>query len=95
MPKTLSQTLSKAILPLILLAFISVQNSWSGELDVDLTGLSYHIGANSENPAQGRALRGLDKHGAFVFNPGAGIGYDFRAQSAQGGLGYYQADLFP
>ena len=70
----------------ILLVFVTIQNSWSGELDVDLTGLSYHIGANSDNPAYEEAPRGLDKNGAFVFNPGAGIGYDFREKGTQGGF---------
>ena len=49
-----------------------------GHVDVDLTGLSYHIGGSSTNPAHTGAPRKLDDNGVFVFNPGIGIGYDFR-----------------
>ncbi|NQY43108.1 MAG: hypothetical protein HRT87_07195 [Legionellales bacterium] len=47
-------------------------------LDLDLTGISYHIGANSSYIAYKEAPRKLDPYGTFVFNPGIGIGVDFR-----------------
>ena len=49
-----------------------------GNVDIDVTGLSYHIGGSSSNPAYTKAPRRLDKNGVFVFNPGIGIGYDSR-----------------
>ncbi len=52
-----------------------------GHFEFDLTGLSYHIGANRSHPANSSARRALDKNGAFVFNPGIGIGFDFRPHS--------------
>jgi hypothetical protein len=36
------------------------------DMDIDITGLSYHIGHWSYPDAP----RGLDKNGNFIFNPG-------------------------
>ena len=52
----------------------------AGEVGIYLPGISYHIGANDSNPAFEDAPRGLDNNGAFVFNPGIGLSYDFRDQ---------------
>ncbi|MBX9890028.1 MAG: hypothetical protein K2X94_02040 [Amoebophilaceae bacterium] len=41
--------------------------------------MSYHIGANSHNPAYTAAPRRLNADGAWVFNPGAGVSFDFRS----------------
>ena len=49
----------------ILFLLLPTQNSWGGELDIDLAGLSYHIGANSQKPAYESAPLGLDNNGAF------------------------------
>lgn len=49
-----------------------------GNVDIDLPGISYHIGGSSSNPAYTQAPRRLDENGFSVFNPGIGIGYDFR-----------------
>ena len=81
MPKSHSRFLLS-----IALFFATLTSSWAGELDVDLTGLSYHIGASSSHPAYTSAPRRLDKNGVFVFNPGVGIGYDFRKSSGQSGF---------
>ncbi len=62
----------------IIFALVYSQNVFAGEIGILLPGLSYHIGADSSNPAYKKAPRKLDKNGAFVFNPGVGIGYDFR-----------------
>ena len=75
----------KSFFVLSLLSGAFGHRSQAGELDIDLPGLAYHIGANSENPAYTGAPRRLDKNGVFVFNPGLGIGYDFRSQSTQNG----------
>ena len=69
----------KKVINIFILLFC--METYGLRLDVDLTGLSYHIGANSSNPAYSEAPRGLDKNGAFVFNPGAGLGIDFRKTS--------------
>jgi len=70
----------------VFLSATATYRSWAGELDVDLPGISYHIGANSRNPAYTNAPRRLDKNGAFVYNPGIGIGYDFRKKGTKNGF---------
>jgi hypothetical protein len=56
------------------------------QLNIDITGLSYHIGANKDNPAYTAAPRRLDKNAAFVFNPGIGVGWDFRTIQRENGF---------
>ncbi len=73
-------------LVIIFLALTTSFSSRAGEIDVDVAGLSYHIGAGSCCPAYTDAPRRLDWYGAFVFNPGVGVGYDFRAKSTEGGF---------
>lgn len=55
--------------------------TFAGVLDVDGFGLSIHLfGSYSEAP------RGLDSKGVYVFNPGIGLGYDFRESSITSGF---------
>lgn len=56
------------------------------DIDIDIMGLSYHIGANSSHPAYSDAPRRLDKNGVFVFNPGIGLGWDFRSTHKKNGF---------
>lgn len=56
------------------------------DINMDITGLSYHIGANSKKPGFTKAPRGLDKNGAFAFNPGLGLGWDFRPNHKKNGF---------
>ncbi len=53
------------------------------EIDVDLFGFSYHFhgtGTDREAPFK------LDSSALWVFNPGIGLGYDFRKNIHTGGL---------
>ena len=48
---------------------------FAGEVDLDMFGLAYHLhhrGAVRDAPLK------LDEAGVLVFNPGLGLGYDFR-----------------
>lgn len=47
----------------------------AGEVDVDLFGFTYHF---DKNGAKTDAPNRLDANGQWVFNPGVGLGYDFR-----------------
>jgi hypothetical protein len=56
---------------------------YSGEVDVDMFGFTYHLhrkGAVREAPLK------LDKAGVKVFNPGVGLGYDFRPDKHTDGI---------
>src|ERR1700691_753360 len=56
------------------LIFVSLP-CFAGEVDVDMFGFTYHLhrkGAVYDAPLK------LDKPGVKVFNPGLGLGYDFR-----------------
>lgn len=68
--------MKKIIIAAIILVFVLYYNFCiAGEVDINLFGLSYHfnkIGAYSGAPLK------LDKNGMWVFNPGLGLGYDFR-----------------
>ncbi len=65
---------------------LSIQKSGAGSMDIDIPGMSYHIGANSQKPAYSNATLGIDNNGALVVNPGIGIGYDFRKKIARSGF---------
>jgi hypothetical protein len=66
------------------LSLISIQDStWAGVLDVAAFGFSYHLNANDAYPD---APRALDSKGQNVFNPGLGLGYDFRNSVTTAGL---------
>jgi len=55
----------------------------AGEIDIDLMGFSYHL---HKNGSPKRAPNKLDHSGVLVFNPGVGVGYDFRENIHKGGL---------
>jgi len=60
--------------PLIAALFFSFP-CFAGEVDVDMFGFTYHLhrkGAVHDAPLK------LDQAGVKVFNPGLGLGYDFR-----------------
>ena len=60
--------------PLLILIFLS-SPCFAGEIDWDAFGLTYHL--HRKGAVKDAPLR-LDKAGVKVFNPGLGIGYDFR-----------------
>lgn len=57
------------------------QPSHAGVLDIDAYGLSIHL-----TPGYNQAPLGLDSEGTYVFNPGLGIGYDFRENAMTSGF---------
>ncbi len=57
------------------------QVSSAGVLDIDTFGLSIHLdGSYNKAPLR------LDSEGEFVFNPGIGLGYDFRENAVKSGF---------
>ena len=79
------RSLSVIIFIMILTCF-NLENIRAGTIEIDMPGLSYHIGANSEHPAYLLAPLKLDQNGAFVYNPGLGIGYDFKKEANTSGF---------
>ena len=73
-----NHTLLKKIGIIFLSLTLCPTNALGGEVGLFIPGISYHIGANASKPAYRKAPRGLDKNGAFVVNPGAGIVYNHR-----------------
>lgn len=68
--------MKKIIIAAIVFAFsLGYSFCIAGEFDVDLFGFSYHF---DKNGAKTDAPNRLDRNGQGVFNPGAGLGYDFR-----------------
>jgi hypothetical protein len=63
------------------IACIMLISTVSARLEVTLTGLSVHFGQGADY-----APRKLDEKGIFVFNPGFGLGYDFRDEGNQSGF---------
>jgi hypothetical protein len=61
--------------------FAGVQESRAGVVDVDTFGLSIHLGGSYSG-----APLGLDRKGIVVFNPGVGLGYDFRNSALTSGF---------
>jgi hypothetical protein len=61
----------------IFLFFFKNSYAIPNEIGIYITGLSYHIGANDNNPANSNGPLALDRNGAFVFNPGIGITCDY------------------
>lgn len=55
----------------------------SSHLELDLFGLSYHLGGSLAS-----APRGLDDEGVWVFNPGIGLTLDARPTSKEPGLSW-------
>ena len=91
------------ILKLLILVFaVTVQKGYCYEFGIMVTGVSYHICANSSNPAYKGAPNRLDKNGAFVYNPGVGFSLDFRDKTTTPGLSaavialnFYDCDMRP
>ncbi len=65
--------LSVSCLLLVFIFFLSP--CFAGEVDVDMFGLTYHL---HKRGAVHHAPLKLDETGYVVFNPGLGLGYDFR-----------------
>lgn len=67
----------------VLFLSLSCNFCFAGEVDVDFFGMSFHFD-------KAGAFRGahnkLDKDGKWVFNPGLGLGYDFRQNIQSEGL---------
>ncbi|MDE2028887.1 MAG: hypothetical protein KGK03_01870 [Candidatus Omnitrophica bacterium] len=62
--------------PHLLIFFIFLPSlCFAGEIDADLFGLTYHL--HRKGAVYNAPLK-LDKAGVKVFNPGLGLGYDFR-----------------
>ena len=59
----------------LLLGIFFTTPCFSGEVDLDMFGLTYHL--HRKGAVQDAPLK-LDRAGVKVFNPGLGLGYDFR-----------------
>ncbi len=69
--------MKKIIIAAIVLVFILCYNFCiAGEVDIDLFGFSFHF---NKLGAYREASLKLDNNGKWVFNPGIGLGYDFRS----------------
>jgi len=68
-----SMLLCASCLVAVLLFFSSL--AFAGEIDTDLFGFTYHL--HRKGAVYNAPLR-LDDKGVKVFNPGLGLGYDFR-----------------
>ena len=68
--------MKKIIIVAIVLVFSLCYNFCiAGEVDINLFGMSFHF---NKLGAYREAANKLDKDGKWVFNPGIGLGYDFR-----------------
>lgn len=68
--------MKKIIIASIVFIFsLSSNLCFAGEVDLDLFSFSYHF---DKNGAKTDAPNRLDSSGQWVFNPGIGLGYDFR-----------------
>ena len=64
------------VIPCLLYSFISFSfPCLAGEIDTDIFGFTYHL--HRKGAVYNAPLK-LDKAGVKVFNPGLGLGYDFR-----------------
>ena len=70
------------ILSFLLAAFFS-SSAFAGETDIDIFGLTYHL---HRDGAVREAHLKMDHAGVKVFNPGLGLGHDFREDIHTGGL---------
>jgi len=69
---------------LLLLCFVFFSFSCiAGEIDVDMFGLTYHL--HRKGAVYNAPLK-LDHAGVKVFNPGLGLGYDFRTDRHTEGI---------
>jgi len=67
----------------LLLGIIFVSPSFAGEVDFDMFGLTYHL--HRKGAVYNAPLK-LDHAGVKVFNPGVGVGYDFREDRHTSGI---------
>ena len=75
---------SKAAVCLILVGVIFLPYPCpAGEVDTDLFGFTYHL--HRKGAVYNAPLK-LDRPGVKVFNPGLGIGYDFREDRHKSGM---------
>lgn len=65
----------------LLVCFHSSSYSFAGVLEGDVFGLSIHL-----DGSYNQAPRRLDSEGVYVFNPGIGVGYDFRENALTTGF---------
>ena len=72
----------KLSFPLLVFVFISIP-CLAGEVDLDMFGFTYHL--HRKGAVENAPLK-LDKAGVKVFNPGLGLGYDFRQDRHTDGL---------
>jgi hypothetical protein len=72
-----------AVVCLFLTAILFSFSCFSGEVDLDMLGFTYHL---HRRGAVGGAPLKLDHAGVKVFNPGLGLGYDFREDRRTGGI---------
>ena len=64
----------------------------AGEISLDAYGLSYHLKKEESYYNAPRSVG--SSNGQWVFNPGAGIDYDFREKGSMGFSGYLTAGYF-
>lgn len=67
----------------IIFLFALVSLASAGVIDLDIFGFSYHF--DEENAYRDAPLK-LSPGGVWVYNPGVGIGYDFRKDIGKGGF---------
>jgi len=68
----------------LLLGFITISvPCFAGEVDFDMFGFTYHL--HRKGAVYNAPLK-LDKAGVKVFNPGLGMGYDFRQDRSVSGF---------
>jgi len=71
------------IYPLLLGFVLFSFPCFAGEVDVDMFGFTYHL--HRKGAVYGAPLK-LDRAGVKVFNPGLGLGYDFRTDRHTEGI---------
>ncbi len=77
--------LKRVLTPCFVLVFcvLWTRPAWCGEVDLDWFGLTYHL--HKKGAVYSAPLK-LDRKGIAVFNPGVGIGYDFREDRRTNGF---------
>src|SRR5665213_2411650 len=79
LPKIKNTAISCLLLGIICISF----PCFAGEVDFDMFGLTYHL--HRKGAVYSAPLK-LDHAGVKVFNPGLGIGYDFREDRHTSGI---------
>jgi hypothetical protein len=72
-----------------ILACIMLISTVSARLEVNVPGISVHFGQGADH-----APRKLDDGGIFVFNPGIGVGYDFRDAGNTTGFSFIVSSMY-